>query len=381
MRRYGKLWDKIVSAENIREGVINACNSKGRNTPAKKRNIAYTREHINETVVRVREMLMRGFHTSRYYVYPLFDPKLRFIYCLPFYPDRVVHHCLLNVLVPIWDSMMYSQSFACRKNYGQHAAGTLCGVYAKHYRYCAQFDLSQFYVTINHGILKQVLRRKIKDEKTLAALDEIIDSVSTRERNLELLYQMQRRGVRCEDIPREVQKLERSKLLDSTPAGLPIGNYTSQWLGNIYLTELDKFVKQGLRVKPFVRYCDDFLLFGDDKRELRRMADEIEDFLFNGYHMILSKREVYPTTQGVDFVGYRYFRSGKVLLRKRVAKKQQRMLRVLRARMESGNFDIERARGQLGSLNGLLQWANGYHYRRANGVDALTEAVMKFGEI
>lgn len=381
MKRHGNLWNQIIDEENIRQGTINACRGKGRKTNTKKKNIEYTRNHVDETVVRIKRMLMRGFRTSNYHIYPLFDPKLRFIYCLPFFPDRIVHHCLLNVLAPIWDSMMYSQSCACRSGYGQHMAGTICGVYTKKYRYCAQFDISQFYVNINHRIMKQIVRKKIKDPFVVGALDEIIDSIDTRKKNLEFLYRMQEQGRKCSDIPREIQKLEYAESLDSSPAGLPIGNYTSQWLGNIYLNELDTYVKQSLRVGPYVRYCDDFLIFENDKKELHEKGKLVKQFLWDKLHMTLSKKEVFPTTQGVDFVGYRYFNDGLVLLRKRTMKRQKKMLKRIRGHIEDPWFDIEKARSQMGGMHGLLKWAKTYNFRKFYGVDELEMEVKENGKI
>lgn len=243
MKRHGHLWERITSDENIRLGIVNACRSRSRKTPAKKRNILYTKEHEEETVSKIKTLLLNDFHTSPYYVYPLFDPKLRFIYCLPFYPDRIIHHCLMNVLSSIWDRLMYSGSCACRKGHGQHEAGTRCGIYAKKYRYCAQFDISQFYVNINHRILKGIVSHKIKDNKVLEILGGIIDSIDTRKKNLTMLYRMRKAGNTCKDIPREIQKLEAAAARDEAEedVGLPIGNYTSQWLGNLYLTAVYSF--------------------------------------------------------------------------------------------------------------------------------------------
>lgn len=381
MKRHGNLWNKIIDKDNIREGVINACKGGGKKTIAKKKNIAYTKSHVEETVERIAVIFEKGFRTSRYYVYPLFDPKLRFIYCLPFFPDRIVHHCLLNVLAPIWDNLMYSGSYACRKGYGQHGAGTKCGIYAKQYKYCAQFDISQFYVNINHERLKQLLRRKLKDEKVLETLDEIIDAIDTRNKNLEILYHMRDRGSRCKDVPHEIEKLEYAKSLEDFPAGLPIGNYTSQWFGNIYMNELDKFIKQTLRIKPEIRYCDDFLIFGDDKYVLHEQADRIENFLWGELRLTLSKKEVFPTSQGIDFVGYRYFDNGLVLIRKRTAQKQKRLLSKIRKSMHSESFNVDRARSQIGSMNGLLKWAKTYHFRESQHLDELVKEMKKIGEI
>lgn len=151
---------------------------------------------------------------------------------------------------------------------------------------------------------------------------------------------------------------------------------------NVYLNELDTFIKQKLRIKPYIRYCDDFLVFGNDKAELHERAEEIRSFLWESLHLILSKREVFPTSQGVDFVGYRYFHNGVVLLRKRTAKKQRRLLRKIRASIENRlPMDYERARGQLGSMNGLLKWAQTYHFRKACGYEEIAKEVTDLAQI
>lgn len=278
---------------------------------------------------------------------------------------------------------MYSGSCACRKGHGQHEAGTRCGIYAKKYSYCAQFDISQFYVNINHRILKGIVSHKIKDNKVLEILGGIIDSIDTRKKNLTMLYRMRKAGNTCKDIPREIQKLEAAAARDEAEedVGLPIGNYTSQWLGNLYLNELDTFIKQVLCVKAYVRYCDDFLLFSDDKKMLHAYAEAIQDFLWEKLRMMLSKKEVFPTSQGIDFVGYRYFHTGLVLLRKRTAKKQRQAIKEIRKSIENGTVDVDEARARLGSMHGLLKWAQSYHFRRAIHFSETLEEVGRLGKV
>ena len=115
-------------------------------------------------------------------------------------------------------------------------------------------SIIKFYININHGILKSIVRHKIKDIKVLETLDEIIDSVDTRKKNLALLYRMREMGSACKDVPREIQKLKDAEARDDTGAGtgFPIGNYTSQWLGNLCLNEVDTFSKQNLRAKAYI---------------------------------------------------------------------------------------------------------------------------------
>ena len=158
-------------------------------------------------------------------------------------------------------------------------------------------------------------------------------------------------------------------------------NYTSQWLGNLYLNELDTFIKQVLCVKAYVRYCDDFLLFSDDKKMLHAYAEAIQDFLWEKLRMMLSKKEVFPTSQGIDFVGYRYFHTGLVLLRKRTAKKQRQAIKEIRKSIENGTVDVDEARARRGSMHGLLKWARSYHFRRAIHFSETLEEVGRLGKV
>lgn len=376
MKRHGQLFEKITSEDNLRLALINACRSNGRSSPAKRAAIADVRANPDKWVEIVRNRLM-NYRTSQYACFPLYDPKLRFIYALPFTPDRLAHHAILNVLAPIWDAKFAPFSYACRTGKGQHKAGTLCAEYTRRFKYCAQFDISQFYVSINHAVLKRVIRRKIKDAKVLAILDEIIDSISTRDRNLRKLYEMRDAGYKHKDIAREIKKLETSKARDNEePAGVPVGSFTSQWFGNLVMNENDTYLKQVLGCEAVVRYCDDFVVFSNDKAFLQKVKAAEADFLWRELHLILSKAEVFPTSQGVDFCGYRYFPKGYVLLRKRTAKTQQKHLRDIRRGLDTGRLSLEKARCRIASMAGWLGWAQCHNWKRKNGFYELEKEVL-----
>ena len=368
MKRHGHLFEKMVDDDLLCLAVKRACKPNGRTSPSKQRAIAQAKADIKGYAAKVKQLLLDGFQTSSYTYYPLFDPKLRFIYSLPFYPDRIIHHVLLCVLEPIWDGLMMPTSYACRKGRGQHQAGQLCAAFTRKFKYVAQFDVSQFYISINHKILKTILRKKIKDEKVLGILDEIIDSISTRDKNLEMLYKMRGQANCCSDVEREIKKLETSKAKDNgARAGLPIGSYTSQWFGNLYMNELDNFLKQNLRCKAVIRYCDDFLVFSNDKAFLQKVKSQVKAFMWERLHLLLSKAEVFPTAQGVDFCGYRYFPEGYVLLRKRTAKKQKTLLQVTLKRYRQGTLSPEKARARIASLDGWMRWAKCHHWKKHIG--------------
>ena len=125
MKRHAHLWEKIIDKNNLRIAIKKACRSNGRNSFCKKVAINRIKENPDRYVNELYELLSSNkFKTSRYYIYPLYEPKLRLIYCLPFYPDRIVHHAIMNIMEPIWDALMLNDSYACRQGKGQHRGGT-----------------------------------------------------------------------------------------------------------------------------------------------------------------------------------------------------------------------------------------------------------------
>lgn len=302
----------------------------------------------------------------------MYEPKLRLIYVLPYYPDRIVHHAIMNVLEPIWDSLFIYDSYACRKGKGQHKGMIKCSEYVRKYKYCAKLDISQFYVNIDHEILKIILRKKIKDKDLLSILDIIIDSLATREANIGYLKNFE--GRKDADIMRG--KLERYvEEFGHRKAGVPIGNYLSQWFGNLYMNELDTYIKYDLKCSAYIRYCDDFIIFGNDKKELHEVAEKAKVFAYDKLNLLLSKSNVFPITQGVDFLGYRTFPNNCVLLRKSTAKRIKRRFRKLDSLLKTADLDLDYARGMVASTEGWMKWANTYNFRKSIKLDSVKERI------
>ena len=334
MRRYGNIYKNLVSMDNIELAYHNARKGKGWQIQVQKvdRNKEQLLRELQESLVN------HTFHTSEYRTKKIYEPKERTIYILPFYPDRIVQHAIVNVLSPIWDRMFIFDSYACRKGKGQHKGSIRCMQMVRKYEYCLQGDISKFYPSIRHDLLKEVIRKKIKDKEMLWLLDDIIDSTGT-ERNV------------------------------------PIGNFLSQWFGNLFLNELDIFVKIKLKAKAYIRYCDDFVLFSNDMKEVKEWSKAIEKFVTEKLDMKLSKNNIFHTYQGVDFLGYRHFHNGKILVRKRTAKRIKQRMKTIQSRLESGRIDKDRARGQVASAIGWLKHAQSYHLQKAMHMTELKEAV------
>lgn len=323
MKRTGHLWERIVAHDNLRVAMQKA--SRGKRHRA---SVARILDNADYYVAALHELLVTGaFRTAPYNVKTIYEPKERQIFCLPFYPDRVVHHAVMNVLEPIWDKKLIYDTYSCRKGKGQHKGSTRCMEHVRKYRYVLKGDVSKFYPSMDHAILKVLLRRHFKDAKLLALLDEIIDSANTT-------------GTHPED------------------KNCPIGNLLSQWFGNIYLGELDTFVKHELRCKPYIRYCDDFVLFSNDKTQLHEWRTRIEEFLADRLKLKLSKRAVFPVSHGIDFLGYRHFPT-KVLVRKRTVRKWRRFFTHLV--LPPTRHQI----AQLVSFKGIMDWAQSFNLCRA----------------
>lgn len=142
--------------------------------------------------------------------------------------------------------------------------------YVRRNAFCLKCDVSKFYPSVDHAVLLDIIRRKIKCPDTLWLIEDIVNSF---------------------------------------PGGknVPIGNFTSQWMGNLYLNELDHYVKGTLKIRDYVRYCDDFLLFHNDKAVLRDAAKLVEEFVGERLKMRLSKCDLFPVSRGVDFFGVSAF--------------------------------------------------------------------------
>jgi hypothetical protein len=335
MKRKGNLYARIIDRQNLELAFDKA--KKGKTW---QRTVKNAERHRKELLDQLETMLKNHeYRTSPYHTKTIYEPKKRVIYILPFYPDRIVQHAIMNILEPYWDSLMYYHSYACRKGKGQHKGSTLCMKYIREKPYCLKCDISKFYPSVNHDILFKVLTRKIKCKYTLAMLREIIDS-----------------------IPGETN--------------VPIGNYLSQWMGNMYLNELDTYVKQALRIKYYIRYCDDFVLFGD-KEELVKAIPKVQAFVTGKLQMKLSKCDLFPVTRGIDYLGYRHFPGNYVLLRKTTAKRVKRRIRGLLWKVKHGKVKKETALGSIESTEGWIKWANTHNLAIALDIEEVRREIEK----
>lgn len=235
-------------------------------------------------------LVTKSYKTSQYSVRTIFEKKERIIYKLPYYPDRIVHHAIMNVLERYFVAMFTADTYSCIKGRGIHAAVRNIKKALKDKegtKYCLKLDIQKFYPSVNHSVLKDLLRRKFKDQNLLWLLDEIIDSAP----------------------------------------GLPIGNYTSSYFANFYLAGLDHWVKESKGIKYYFRYLDDLVIFGSDKKDLHKLCADIRAYLSTYLQLNLKGNyQVFPTdSRGVDVLGYVFF-SDHTRLRKSIKQQFARAL-------------------------------------------------------
>jgi len=371
MKRYGNLWRQVCCRENIELAFAKAFKGK-----KKEGALLDVYEHQDEYIRKALTLFAdpMNLNQSVLRIKLVFKPKLRIIYAAPFWPDRVVHHAVMNVLEPIYESVFSDASYSCRKGRGQHNASRLCMLYAKRYKYVWQFDCSQFYVNLDHDLMSDLYRWKVKDPQMLLWQEKQVRTVATRQKNIEILKDLITRRIAEDQARVQLAKLERSSVIfDNAKAGVPIGNLCSQWDGNLYLTHFDNWVHQVLKASAYIRFCDDGLIFADDKAFLHDCAEMAEDYLFRERRVLLSRSTVYPTNNGIDFCGYRHFHNGKLLVRKGTATNIKRRMRSLMAKVDNGLITTEKARSVVGSDWGILRHAKTFNFRKSLSIDSIRD--------
>jgi len=286
MKRIGNLFDKICNIENIK-----LADSIARKGKTNQHGVILHDKNREKNIEFIYESLKnKTYKTSKYTTFTIFEPKERLIFRLPYFPDRIVHHAVMNILEPIFLSVFTINTYSSIKKRGIHTAADNLKTALKdqeNTKYCLKLDIKKFYPNIDHNILKKLIRKKFKDRNLLWLLDEIIDS----------------------------------------SCGLPIGNYLSQFFANFYLTYFDHWIKENKKVKYYFRYADDIVILSSNKPYLHELLFEIKNYMQINLNLTVKENyQIFPVDiRGIDFVGY-VFRHTHVLLRKSIKQNFARMI-------------------------------------------------------
>lgn len=350
MKRIGFIYDKLVSFDNCKLAILEASKGKRRRTV-----VQVVLENIDFYAEDLSRRLQSLDFTTSYKPKTIKDGlsgKEREILVPAWYPDQCAHHAIVQILAPIVTKSSYYWSCANIPNRGIDRAskgierGTKRDV--KNAKYCFKCDVSKFYPSIDHDVLKSMLNRKIKDTKFLDVLSVVIDS--------------------CE-------------------SGLPIGNYTSPWLAELFLQSIDYKILEHKGTKRYIRYADDITVLGSNKRELHKLAKELGTWLsfiklkLKYNYQVFRVQKDYKGRR-IDFIG-KCFGIGFTTIRKRRSLAFIRQSRKILYMQENGlPIPFKIASGYI-SRSACLKRTNSYklkikYYDKIN-IEQLKEVVRLYG--
>ncbi|MEM6632803.1 MAG: reverse transcriptase domain-containing protein [Bacteroidota bacterium] len=267
MKRSKNLILPIADPDNLRLAFWKAGKGK-RNAP----NVRVYQRMLEENLYKLRQEILSGeVQVGRYKTFVIYEPKERKI-CASAFREQVLHHAIMNVCHNYFESKHIYDSYASRKGKGSHSAIDRARMFTRKYSFYLKLDVKKFFASVHHDVIRDQLARMFKDYRLLEIFHQIIDSYE-----------------------------------DSLKRGVPIGNLTSQYLANHYLVGLDHFIKEKLRVKAYVRYMDDMVLWADEKKKLREALQVIERYVQEELLCELKPIQLNKTIQGLPFLGFRIY--------------------------------------------------------------------------
>ena len=342
MKTYNKLYERLCSKENL----ISAFR-KARKGKSKKGYVIHFESNLIKNLRNLQNDLKdKKYYPSRLKKFVIRDPKTRTIHASIF-RDRIVHHAIINILKPIYEPRFINDSFASRKDKGTHLAVERFEYFMNKVSsngkkikkpfnnnsiqgYVLKADIKHYFDTIDHEVLINILRKKIRDEDLI-----------------------------------ELVRIILHKFYSPIKGkGLHLGNYTSQFFANIYLNNLDYFVKHRLKAKYYIRYVDDFVILHKDKKVLFEFKDKIEKYLISlKLELHRDKSEIHALRNGITFLGYRIFYHHK-LLRKRNIRYFKNKLNNKLELYRQGLIDKEHLESFLCGWFGYSNFANTYNFNK-----------------
>lgn len=327
MKRLGDLHRLVCTASNVEIADDNARKCKPNNWGVRK----HDKHREEDNAKLLKDLTNLTYETSEYSTFKIYEPKERLIFRLPYFPDRIAHHAIMNVMEPIWVKSFIHHTYSCIKGRGIHKLAIDIKRVLRNDKtgtqYCLKLDVKKFYPSIDHEVLKfEILRRKIKDKKLLALLDEIVDSTD----------------------------------------GVPIGNYLSQFFANLTLTYFDHWIfeevkpelrKRGIKIYYF-RYADDIVILSNDNEALKEILPLIKIYFRHVIRLELKNNyQVFSVdTRGIDFVGYRFYHTH-ILLRKSIKHRIFRLIHKYRVH----KISLEELKKKMSSYFGWLKYCDSKH--------------------
>jgi len=339
MKSYKNLWSKLCSYDNLEKAYKKARMHKTFRSYV----MDFEKNLENNLLSLSSELASNHYKPKPLKAFIVRDPKTRKI-CKSEFRDRVVHHAICNILEPIFDRIFIYDSYANRLNKGTLNALERFDFFKRKIGrndtlpcYVLKADIRKYFENIDHNILLNMVKRKINDTNVLHLINVILANYATEG------------GGRTEK-------------------GMPLGNLTSQFFANVYLNELDYFVKHNLKIKYYIRYVDDFIILHNNKNVLGKFKFQINDFLKNKLKIELhpDKSKIINLDKGINFLGFRVFYSHR-LLRKTNLKIFKRKLEGFKASFSNNEMNYDRIYESIQGWNAYARFANTYVLRKELG--------------
>lgn len=347
MKPIKNLFKKVYDFDNLYTAYLNARKCKRYRAEVLK----FT-SNLEENLIDIQNQLIyQTYEVGQYRQFIISDPKKRLIMSLPF-RDRVVQWAIYLVLNPIFTMSYIEDSYGCIKTKGSHSAIQRVQYWLKEAShkpckyYYLKMDISKFYYRVDHDVLLKILGKKLADHKMMWLLEKIIN---------------------CEDtafgLPLGLSVTDTNERLFDR--GMPIGNLSSQMFANIYLNEVDQYVKRELRIHQYVRFVDDMLILSSSKQLLHEYKRLVELFLNEKLHLHLNQKTcIRPINLGIEFLGYKIWNTH-IKLKKPTALRIKRRLKKLMKQYSSGEIELEKALQIVNSFYAILAHCNSYGLRKS----------------
>ena len=323
MKRQGQLLEQIADLNNLYQAFYKA--QKGKHS---KPYVSAYREQLQENLQRLQHQIISGaVETGNYHTFTIYDPKKRLICATPF-AQRVLHHALMNVCHASFEKHQIASSFASRSGKGTYAALDKARQYNQRYRWFLKLDVRKYFESIDQAILKQQLHRLFKDPPLLRLFEQIIDSYSTAEQK-----------------------------------SVPIGNLTSQYFANHYLSVADHYVIKVLQVPAYVRYMDDMVLWHHDKEKLLAMGYRFQEFIARDLRLELKPFCLNKTRKGLPFLGYLLY-NDQVRLAPRSKKRFIATSLLYDAHLQTWLWSLKEFANHVMPLVAFTEYANAREFRK-----------------
>ncbi|MEO5358732.1 MAG: reverse transcriptase domain-containing protein [Nitrospirae bacterium YQR-1] len=325
MKRTGNLFNPITDFRNLYIAFKKAFKGTNRTEEC----LAFHFNMEKELLQLQKELKEKSYKPGEYKNFKIYEPKERII-SVALFRDRVVHHAIVNIMEPVYEKVFIYNSYATRKNKGTHKAILKAQIFIRTNKWFLKADIRKYFESVNHDILIDIIKQKIKDKDTLELLETII----------------------------------RNGGVDGR--GLPIGNLTSQFLANVYLNPFDYFIKEELGIKQYVRYMDDFVVFSDSKEFLKDIRREMESYLDRRLKLGLKYNAliINQRLNGLSFLGARIF-PNILKIKKESLKRCMSKLNQKTREWENGILPDERFIMSVSSINGYLSFFNSYMLRKS----------------